>query len=300
MLTEADRINARDWIVDYSLRRWGSDEKCLKEAAELLLDTCYSKKNQGPVTGSIIAARPSTVLSHTAPYDTLELRYDNRRLCRALELLLSSEGDYTDGYVFDALNIFRQVLQNYARVLYSGVINGYNSRDSRLFETATNSFMRLLSDMDRLLLTRPEFCLHERLTAVSDTALNKHDRQNFEITFLCSVTMYGPFNTPEHYDLLWKEWSGLVGDYYAKRWHSFFNMLAEKFPKRKTVSTVCRKQQNGRNLSRGNKFYKALDKTERRWISTCAPQKLSDEDTLDVISELFKKYKPAVFSDVIQ
>ena len=300
ILTSDKQINAKDWIVGYSIRRWGSDEKCLEKAASLLLDTCYCKKNTGPVTGSIIAARPSTILSHTAPYDTLELRYDNKELCDVLEELLSSEGDYTEGYVFDAFNILRQLLSNYARVLYSGVINGYNDRDGRLFETSTNNFMRLISDTERLLQTRPEYCLFEKLQSVGKSALNKHDKQNFEIAYLCYITMFGPFNTPEHYDLQWREWSCLVGDYYAKRWHAFFTMLAERFGKRKTISTVCRKQYNGRNFSRGNKFYKTLDKTERRWISTCAPSKMSDEDCLDVVSELFKKYKPVILSDVIQ
>ncbi|MBQ3150748.1 MAG: alpha-N-acetylglucosaminidase C-terminal domain-containing protein [Clostridia bacterium] len=300
MLTEKGKVDVKEWIKEYSARRWGSDEKCLEKAALLLLETCYSKKNSGPVTGSIIAARPSTVLSHTAPGDTLELRYDNKKLCEALELMLSSEDDYTEGYAFDACNILRQLLSNYARVLYTGVINGYNDRDGRLFETATNSFMRLLSDLERLLMTRSEFCLYDKLLAVSASSLNKHDKQNFEIAYLCSITMFGPFNTPEHYDLLWKEWTDLVGEYYAKRWHSFFTMLAEKFSKHKTISTVTKKQYNGRNYTRGNKFCKELDKKERKWISTCAPKKGSDEDCLDVINELFRKYKPLILSDVIQ
>ena len=214
--------------------------------------------------------------------------------------MLSSEDDYTEGYAFDACNILRQLLSNYARVLYTGVINGYNDRDGRLFETATNSFMRLLSDLERLLMTRSEFCLYDKLLAVSASSLNKHDKQNFEIAYLCSITMFGPFNTPEHYDLLWKEWTDLVGEYYAKRWHSFFTMLAEKFSKHKTISTVTKKQYNGRNYTRGNKFCKELDKKERKWISTCAPKKGSDEDCLDVINELFRKYKPLILSDVIQ
>jgi hypothetical protein len=104
---------------------------------------------------------------------------------------------------------------------------------------------------------------------------------------------------PENYDLRWKEWSDLTGEYYAKRWHAFFTFLADNFKKRKHISTVCRDGKDGRNPQRGNGFCKQLDKTERKWITSCMPNALSEEDTLAVAQELLEKYKSSVAADTI-
>ena len=294
-----DTADAKDAFVREAVRRWGSDEECLRGAAAMLLESCYNADSPDVPVGSIPASRPSTELAHTAPDDTLALHYDNTVLCRALEKMLSSEGDYTDGYTFDVCDLARQMLSNYARRLYVSVIEGYQKRDGRLFETATNAFLRVLSDMDRLLCTRAEFNLAANLNAAGGRSEGKTDKQNFEVALLVAHTIFGPPREPEQYDLRWREWSGIVGEYYAKRWHSLFTLLAENFGKRKNISTVCREQIGGRNPSRGNKFYKQLDRIEREWIATCKPAAVSDEDSLDVAAELLKKYKPLIEQDVI-
>ena len=287
-------------FVETALRRWGSDEECLREAAKILLDTCYNADSPAQPVGSIPACRPSTELAHTSPGDTLALHYNNRELCRALELMLSSEGDYTDGYAFDVCDITRQMLSNYARRLYVGVIDGYKKRDGRLFETATNAFLRVLTDMDRLLRTRDEFCLKTVMDAAGAQTHTQNDKQNFEVCLLSALTMFGPYKEPNHYDLEWKEWSDLTGDYYAQRWHAFFELLAGGFRKRSDISTVCRGQVDGRNPATGSSFYKKLDRIERKWITGSNPAPRSDEDTLAVASELLTKYAPMIRRDDIQ
>ena len=120
------------------------------------------------------------------------------------------------------------------------------------------------------------------------------------LSFLSSLTMLGPYKNPDHYDLFWQEWSDLTGEYYAKRWHAFFELLAHGFKKRGDISTICRDQVEERNPATGNKFYKSLDKIERTWISGCTPSPRSDEDTLDVAAELLAKYAPMIRREEIR
>ena len=291
--------DAKECFIAEAVRRWGSDEPCLQQAAALLFHTCYGDDAPTKSIGSVPACRPSTSLSHTAPDDTLMLHYDNRDLSRALSLMLSSEGDYTDGYVFDVCDVTRQMLSNHARRLYSGAIKGFQNRDGRLFEKATNEFLQLLQDMDALVRTRPEFCLHSHLHAVGSSAEGKTDAQNFEVSYLSSLTLFGPFDHPESYDLFWKEWSCLLSTYYAQRWHEFFKMLAKSFSKRGTVSTECSKQIDGRNPSRGNSFYKSLDRIERSWVTSCMPEPVSQDDTLSVAAAMLEKYQPSIEQDLL-
>ena len=293
MLTVDGEISLQQWTKRYAYCRWGSNEKCLADAAQIIAD-CMGERCVGRETGSIIASRPSTEITHTAPFDTLELRYDNRELCRALGLMLESKGDYTDGYVFDVCDVTRQVMSNYARELYSAAIKGYQNSDARLFEVSSNAFMKLLEEMDGLLSAVPELRLGTHLQSAADCTVGRQDKQNFELNLLCRISLFGPFSTPEYYDCAWREWADVVGGYYSKRWREFFELLAKDFKKKKRISTVTRKQINGRNLSRGNSFYKKLDSTERKWITKCRAGEPGDEDALKIAEKLYEKYSALV------
>ena len=143
MLTEADAINLDEWLKDYAYRRYGSREKCLADAMLLLAESCYSENCVGRETGSVICARPATDLRHTAPNDFRELRYDNKTLVKAVELLLSAENATTDGYVFDACDLVRQVISNHASTLYDNVMYGYKNKDVKIFERSSNAFLKI-------------------------------------------------------------------------------------------------------------------------------------------------------------
>ncbi|MCR5485332.1 MAG: alpha-N-acetylglucosaminidase [Clostridiales bacterium] len=290
MMTENKPLDLDSWLRSYAARRFGSDEKCLADALGIICETCYGENGDGRETGSIIAARPSTEIAHTSPFDTIELRYDNEKLVEALRLMLSSKGDYTDGYVFDVCDLTRQILVNKARGLYRSAMEGFEKRDVRLFEASTNAFLKIIEETDALLSTCPEFRFKKHVKESSANAVNKTDGRNFELAYICRVTMFGPFGAPEYYDSCWREWSDLVGGYYAERWHCFFETLAENFKKKKKFSTVTKKQLNGRNLTRGDKFGKKLDSVERKWISRFDFSPGSDEDTLKIAEKLLNKY----------
>lgn len=294
MMTQSEPADLAEWLKGYALRRYGSDEPELAEALGALAGSCYSKECSGRETGSILCARPSTAVKNTAPGDSTELRYDNRDLFRAAELLLAARKARKAGYRLDAADIVRQVLSNHARMLYKQAMDGYKVKDVRLFETGTNAFLRLLDDVDRLMMTVKDTTLYEHLRAAREAAVTDADKQNFEINVLAQLSLWGPLHRTELYDTAWREWGGLIKTYYAPRWQSFYEMLAQNFKGFSRVSTVTRKQPLGRNEYRGNGFYRNLERFERNWIASCRPEKPSEEDALTVARELLEKYRRAV------
>lgn len=52
--------------------------------------------------------------------------------------------------------------------------------------------MRLLEDVDRLLMTRPELTLGEHVRQANAYACSDKDRQNFELNELYMLTLWGP------------------------------------------------------------------------------------------------------------
>ncbi len=297
MLTEDSAINLDEWLKDYAYRRYGSKEKCLVDALYLLKESCYSENCTGRETGSIICARPATELHHTAPNDFKELRYDNKTLYKAAELLLSAENATKDGYAFDACDLVRQVMSNYVSNLYDKVMYGFNNRDVNIFERSSNAFLKICLEVDELLQTRPELTLHEHLKEARELALTEKDQQNFELNLLTQITVWGPIKDSVNYDYAWKEWGGMIKTYYVKRWQSFFEMLAYEFPKRRKFSTTTRKQHCERNIYRGNQFYKNYAEFERKWLSTANPDEPSEENTVETARNLLEKYKRAILED---
>lgn len=71
------------------------------------------------------------------------------------ENLLKAQHADTDGYRFDVCDLTRQVLSNYAKELYKSSIRAFDSKNIALFEKSVNAFVRLLEDVDRLLMTPP-------------------------------------------------------------------------------------------------------------------------------------------------
>ena len=294
MLTENKKKDLDEWLKSYAHRRYGSNEECLIDTVMSLKDSCYSEKCTGRETGSLICARPSTVIGHTAIGDISELRYDNKLLFDAADSLLSAKKADKDGYSFDACDIVRQLLSNHARIIYADTIEGYMKKDVRKFETSSNAFLRLLEDIDRLLQTREELTLSKLLNDARNSAITDNDKQNFEINLLTQLSLWGPLNDTMLFDTAWHEWGGLIKTYYAHRWRMLFEMLAGSFNGIRRVSTVTRKQLYGRNEQRGNGFYKNLERFERNWIATCSPEEPSDENTLKVARELLNKYRNGI------
>lgn len=296
MLTEAEPAELNSWLENYAERRYGSNEACLKEAVKMLYKACYNENCVGRETGSMIAARPGTESNHTAPNDHRELRYDNKDLLKAVHLLLKAENADKDGYIFDICDITRQVLSNYCTVLYFRVMEGFNNRDVNLFERSCNSFLKICEEVDELLQTRPELTLYTHLKEAGDLALSDSDKENFELNLLSQVTVWGPIRNSINYDYAWKEWGGLIGTFYAKRWQSFFEKLALEFPHKGKFSTTTKKQHCERNLYEGNSFYKTYAEFERKWLSSADPAEPTDGDTVEIARRLVEKYTSAIES----
>lgn len=297
MLTEEASVDLDKWLCDYSYRRYGSKEKCLVDAVKLLSESCYSENCNGRETGSIICARPATELLHTAPNDFRKLRYDNKTLFKAAELILTAQNATKDGYAYDVCDITRQTMSNYVSNLYDKAMYGFNNRDVSIFERSSNAFLKICEELDALLQTRPELTLHEHLKEAGELAFTEKDKQNFELNLLAQITVWGPFANSVNYDYAWKEWGGLIKTYYVKRWQSFFERLAYEFPHRKKFSTTTKKQHCERNIYRGNQFYKNYADFEKKWLSTANPEPPTDASTVETARRMIEKYKRAILED---
>lgn len=299
MLTQERGIDLTAWLDDYALRRYGSDETSLREAVRLLRESCYAKGTSDSERGSILCARPHWWLDRAAPNDTIEIRYSNRTLLRALEKLLEAGGADTDGFRFDLCDLARQVLSNHALSLYNQAMQGFFRREKALFQTASEAFLELLEDMDRLLGTRPELRLSrwvERAQrAGEDETMAAYYRENA----LVLLTLWGPVEKPVIFDYAWREWHGLMQSFYGMRWRMFFDYTLARFdtlPRERDRKTP---QTYGRYPFDATPFMHDMAERERAFLREYRPIEPEREDTRAVVTELLEKYQSRI-SDAVK
>ncbi len=285
VITRDDAVNLSEWLGDYAERRYGSDENCLKEAMKALHESCYSDRCTGRETSSIIAARPSTTHYHTAPNDHVELRYDNKVLFKALTLLLKAENADKDGYLFDLCDIARQVLSNRAKEVYFDIMSAFKKVDRDSFEANCKLFRDILLTVDNILSTREELTLDSHVLAAMDNTCCEDHRDLLRRNELLLLTIWGPYENNELFDYAWKEWSGLIKEYYLPRWEMFFDELRACFGGDCSHISDTAFNHNERNDYETTDFQQKLRDFEFEFIERYQPKAAQRCDTLSAVRE---------------
>lgn len=287
-----DAFDCEKTLCDFAEKRYGTD--AFNTAVLKLKEICY---NTDDCAGSIICARPATELKHTAPYDHLTERNIDFRALYALtdEILKSTEGKNANLRA-DVQSMMRQVLSEFAYPVYLKATEFFRRQNASGFEQTSNLFLEICNDMDRLLKTRNETNLYTHVDEARQLGSNKDERQSLEINFLMLHTIWGPLDHSMLYDTAWREWGGLVADFYAQRWYMYFRSLAAYFDKPKKLKDVSKKQPLERNEYQGSYQAKRLTIFENNFLENYIPRRdgIDEEDTLTVVEELMQKYSEVI------
>jgi alpha-N-acetylglucosaminidase len=282
------------WLKGYVERRYGIGDGSALKAWEILLKTAYREGTNGVESSSIIAARPALEVKKSGPNEGFILPYRPAELVEVWNLLLEVEPEcgMSEGYRFDIVDIGRQVLSNLAYSLHQIVKVAFASRDLAAFDKASILFLDLLMDIDSLLETRREYRFSEWLESARRWGGNDDERKLYARNAAMLVTLWGPQDDPEIFDYSWREWSGLIRDYYLPRWKQFHLFLCRKLQQGEAYSEQGLPLVYGRETWRANEFYTTLAQWETAWINhpklTANPAGKSDELTMSKV--LYKKW----------
>ena len=291
-ITADKPFDCDSFTADYARKRYKTDDY----TSDLLRlkDLCYQ---DGEVHGSIICSRPTTKTEHTAPFDTLEKKYDYRELFEIAKSILDCGSRKTDTLRADIQSILRQSISDFAYPVYLKATEFFRSGNVKNFEQASNLFLEICEDIDRLLRTREETNLITRYEEAHSLGESKEERDAIDINYLLLHTIWGPIDHTILYDTAWAEWGGLVRDYYAKRWFMYFRSLAVYFEKPKKLKDVSKKQPLGRNEYKGSYQLKRLALADNNFLEDYIPKKdgIGEEDVIDVAKELVEKYSEVIY-----
>lgn len=298
-------IGARDgavdpsaWLRDYVRRRYGADSAPAQEAWALLRQSCY-RKNAGyeQEDGSIICCRPAMHPKHAAPNDKLIRSYDNDVLIRALNLLLQARGELaaSDGYQFDVCDLTRQVLSNRALELHGRITALCEAKDIPGAEQKIAEFLTLLEDVDTLVSHRSELTLARWINDAHRLATDPAEKKYYDKCARTLITLWGDIGRdPALCDYAWREWGGLIREYYLPRWKTYYNMVLENLKKGLDTPDNSPGGQLffDRPRTRATETGKTISAFEYEWIDTLSDYpEPTDKDVLPCVEELVRKYK---------
>ena len=215
-------------------------------------------------------------------------------LFSAVTELLKAENANTDGYAFDICDILRQVLSNKAKEVYFDIMENFRRHDKVAFEDGCSLFEKILLAHDRILATRDELSFDTHIKEAMDNACCDEHRELFRQNEVALITIWGPYVNNELFDYAWKEWAGLVKDYYLPRWLMFFNELRASFGEDISHISDTEFNHNERNDYETTEFQQKLRDFEYSFTYSYCGSPRKGEDTIAVARELVEMFKDII------
>ncbi|MGW1104886.1 alpha-N-acetylglucosaminidase [Streptomyces sp. NPDC002540] len=220
------------WFAAYAERRYGGADPHAAKAWELLRAGPYGTPSGtwSESQDSLFTARPALTVGSAASWSPSSMRYDASTVQRALTELLqvAPELRKSDAYRFDVVDVARQALANRSRTLLPQIRSAYEEKDLALYRQRATEWKRDLALLDRLLASDRRFMLGPWLKDARSWGDTDAERAAAEFDARSILTTWGHRSGSESgglRDYANREWSGLVGDYYAERWTLYLDSL---------------------------------------------------------------------------
>ncbi len=214
----------KQWVSEYSERRYGIKSSFVKNAWEKLLKSVYaSYPGQRRPQESLFAARPSLNVRKASPYAaTCKISYDQRDVRDALKLLLkvAPQCHKKRTYRFDVVDLGRQFIANAGQIVYHEMVAAFKAKDKAEFDKRSKEFLGMFDDQDELLATEPLYTVGKWLHDSQKVAPNAEQAKQNELNARTLITTW-TFNQTGLNNYAWREWAGLTKNYYKPRWQAF-------------------------------------------------------------------------------
>lgn len=223
-----EEINLDLWLKGYVNRRYGHENANAYKAMLILKETVYkaalNQKGQG-APESYVNARPSMDITAASSWGNTIVDYHKEDLEQAAALLLKEYDKLkeSDAYLYDLVDLLKQVLSNVSEKYYKNMVDSVAVKDLDGFNKASNQWLMLIDKVDELLSVRKEFSLNTWIEQSRKAAEGTDDftRNLYEFNARQLITTWGSYNQVEDGglgDYSNRQWAGLTKDYYKPRW----------------------------------------------------------------------------------
>lgn len=212
--------NDLQWVDKLADRRVGKEDAAARKAWRLMYDGVL-KRSSSPFSGTLIETRPA--LRNDAAYleEKMMSVAEEKKLAEAWRLLLSVRDTKRDTYVFDVVNIGRQVLAGHFRKLRDEFAMAYEADNLKRVKVIGQEMKEVLKDVDALVACHSTFSLKDWIEGARAMGSDAAEKDYYEKNARTLVTVWGDSDVLTDYAC--RGWAGLISNYYAKRWILFID-----------------------------------------------------------------------------
>lgn len=227
---------AQNWLADYTESRYGVKNAKAEAAWELIRNSALNCPTalQGPQE-AVLCARPALTVNAVSSWGGTEIFYDAQDIVDAAFSLLEARGELSgENYSYDLTDVSRQALTDYANKLLKAINSAYTSKNKAAYQRNRDAYLQLILDLDELLNTNKNFMLGRwtnmaRGIADEVSGTTEADRQWLELDNARTlISTWGNRDASENgglRDYSYREWGGMLKDFYYDRWQKFFTNL---------------------------------------------------------------------------
>lgn len=221
-------IDLDKWLSAYITRRYGAESKAAKDAWYILKDTVYKAEWNNIGQGApecLVCARPALRIQAASAWGNTIVGYGKKELEKAETLLLEDYELLKDsaGYQYDVVSVRQQVLSNKAGEYHEKMVLALREKREEDFKFYAKEFLAVMDEMESLTGTNAFYCLNRWVEQAQALAVHTDDftERLYEWNARALVTTWGSYQQSETgrlHDYSNRQWSGLIGDFYKRRW----------------------------------------------------------------------------------
>ena len=227
-----DPIDYREWVQDYAERIYGGTNEDIQRVWEIMLETGYNSKDtyyQGAAE-SVINSRPTTNFTSASSWGHSDINYDKELLEEAAALMAKNYDTFKDSpaFVYDFVDILRQVVANSAQEYHTEMVSAYQNGDLELFDAISSDFLEMILLQDEILSCSSDFLVGTWIEDARSMVADSDDwtKDLFEFNARSLITTWGGYKNANGgglRDYSNRQWVGLTKDYYYPRWEKWVN-----------------------------------------------------------------------------
>lgn len=218
LLTDAEwssnKIDLNEWIKSYTKSRYGSNSENIVKAWQLLIERVYTHSSLN--FKHAFQFRPSSSPTSNVR-DTVGLK-------KIAELFLSSYDECKKSQLF--INDLIEVTAHFASTVIDKklkeVFDADKSHEYDLRDILITEVIDMMRLLDNALSTRDDLRLQKWIKTARSFSDSEKEKDLLEKNARTQITIWGG---PDLYDYASKLWSGLISEFYLKRWELYFDEL---------------------------------------------------------------------------
>ena len=231
----SEKFSKTDWIAKWPKAHYGNHLPEIIDAWQLLSNSVYEAPQEWLYAGAaqpVSCARPALVVDNVTFDGSTKIYYSDELLVEALGKFVNVSEKYRgcNNFEFDIVDLARQALSDRMFKLLGEIERAFDNSDTEQFKKLSDTFLVMIKMQDALLSSRTEFMVGPWIeSAMQSGRFNSEaDFLRWNARMLITTWSESPtFLQSEMVDYGYREWSGLLSDYYYPRWKQFFDNINE-------------------------------------------------------------------------